>query len=141
MNTYTIKTHRPRNKISKPHFFILNKGINSGKPLEMPCPNCFVCSTETQDEKDLYYRLIYALWQSKAFQPFLRGSVIPFIQLNELKACIQKAVDHANKNPESFCETMEALKKLEEKEKFHSESLRLIRQAKLLIFKKFLRLE
>lgn len=45
MKTFRIKTHRASLTYSEPHFFILNKGLNSGKPLNNPCPNCFVCIT------------------------------------------------------------------------------------------------
>lgn len=38
MKTLLLKTHRPTTTYTKPHFFILNKGLNSGKPLKAPLP-------------------------------------------------------------------------------------------------------
>ena len=46
--------------ISKNHFFILSKGLNAGKPLTEPCPNCFVFHAETEQEKDFYIGLYSA---------------------------------------------------------------------------------
>ncbi|MFN8262621.1 MAG: hypothetical protein U0T07_03775 [Chitinophagales bacterium] len=32
-------------------FFILNKGMNSGKPMKSSCPNCFICIAASEEEK------------------------------------------------------------------------------------------
>ena len=88
MSTFSIKSHRSGVVYSMPHFFILNKGNNSGKPLLAPCPNCFVIQCKTDSEKEQLYWLAYSLWQSKAFYPLLRGSVIPFVVLRDVKSCL-----------------------------------------------------
>ncbi len=139
MNTYTIKTHRNGTKISKPHFYILNKGLNSGKPLENPCPNCFVLTTETEEEKEFYYWLSFGLWQSKAFHLFLIGSVIPFIRIGELKECIRTAEEKANQNLTSYNKIMSAMKLLQKQEQIYIESIKKIKQAKLAVFANYKR--
>jgi hypothetical protein len=88
MCTFLLKSYSPRQEISNPHFFILCKGNNSGKPLLSPCPNCFVISFQSETEKEQAYWLLFCLWQSKTFYPYLRGSVIPFIILRDMKKCI-----------------------------------------------------
>ena len=70
MSSFSIKSHRPGVVYNMPHFFILNKGNNSGKPLLSPCPNCFVIQFQSEEEKEQIYWLSYSLWQSKAFYPF-----------------------------------------------------------------------
>jgi len=85
MCTFILKSYSQKSEIKKPHFFILNKGNNSGKPLSAPCPNCFVIQFQNETEKEQVYWLMYSLWQSKAFYPFLRGSVIPFVVLRDVK--------------------------------------------------------
>jgi len=57
-----IKTYSKGQSISKHHFFILSKGLNAGKPLTEPCPNCFVFHAENEQEKDFYYWLVFCLW-------------------------------------------------------------------------------
>ncbi|WP_371923412.1 hypothetical protein [Flavobacterium sp. HSC-61S13] len=42
MSQILIKTHKKGNLYKGIYFFILNKGLNSGKPLSQPCANCFV---------------------------------------------------------------------------------------------------
>ncbi len=137
MSTYTIKTHRNGTKISKPHFYILNKGLNSGKPLEKPCPNCFVLTTETEEDKEFYYWLTFGLWQSKAFHLFLIGSVIPFIRIGELRKCIQTGADQARTDLKQFRKTVKSLQLLQEKERIIKETLVLIKQAKKAVFAKY----
>ena len=68
------------------HFFILNKGLNSGKPLYEPCPNCFVVIFSNNEDKESYYWLSYSLWKSKFWHQFLVGSVIPFLRIHEFKS-------------------------------------------------------
>ena len=57
MSTFELKTHKTGRTYSNPHFFILNKGLNSGKPLINPCPNCFVVTTSTEEEKNTLFHL------------------------------------------------------------------------------------
>ena len=54
MSTFEIKTHQIGRTYSNPHFFILNKGLNSGKPLTLPCPNCFVIISKNEADKKHY---------------------------------------------------------------------------------------
>jgi hypothetical protein len=42
MQTLKIKTHKMKNTHAGNYLFILSKGLNAGKPLQNPCPNCFV---------------------------------------------------------------------------------------------------
>jgi len=92
---FQLKTYRQGMKIQKHSFFILNKGLNSGKPMNEPCPNCFVCTCPTENEKQKMYWLLFALWQSKEIEYQLIGSVIPFIRIRDLEKIIkQKAQEH-----------------------------------------------
>ena len=49
MTNFIVKTHRKDTSYSKPHLFILNKGLNSGKPQKEPFTNSFVIIFQ-QDE-------------------------------------------------------------------------------------------
>ena len=139
MQTVTIKSHRNGCTYSQPHFYVLNKGMNSGKPLSMPCPNCFVCLVKNETEKEFYYWLSFGLWRSKSFHPYLRGSVIPFIIIRNYCKAINEGANRANANLPEFEKSLAALKFLELKEKQFHENLRLIQDAKRIIFRKALR--
>lgn len=113
--------------------------MNSGKPLENPCANCFAISCNSESDKDFYFWLLFGLWRTKLFHPFLRGTVIPFITLNDLCKCIQTGVEQANNDLEKFNKNIEALKFLDIKEKQFHQKLQLIDEARKMIFNKYRR--
>jgi hypothetical protein len=129
-----ITTYSPGQKRSAFAFYILNKGMNSGKPLEHPCPNCFTFNASDQSEKDLYYWICYGLWQSKSLHPYLNGSVIPFIHLRDLKQVINQASEKALATQANFLKTVEAFKILDQHEKQYHRNFLLISEAKKAIF-------
>jgi len=55
ISTFSIKSHRQGVVYNMPHFFILNKGNYSGKPLSAPCPNCFLIQFQCEKEKEHKY--------------------------------------------------------------------------------------
>jgi hypothetical protein len=132
-----ITTYSPDQKRSPFAFFILNKGMNSGKPLEHPCPNCFTFNAADQAEKDLYYWICFGLWQSKSLHPYLNGSVIPFIHLRDLNQVISQASEKALATPANFLKTVETLKILDQHEKQYHRNLLLISEAKKAIFSNY----
>jgi len=129
-----ITTYSPDQKRTPFAFFILSKGMNSGKPMEHPCPNCFTFNASTQEEKDHFYWICFGLWQSRSFHQHLIGSVIPFLRLNELSQVINQASEKAQASPANFQKTVEALKILNQHEKQYHRNLLLISEAKKAIF-------
>lgn len=85
MFSFKLKTHKLNTAYSEPHFFILNKGNHSGKPMNDPCPNCFVCICSSEEEKEMLYWLVMGLCQGRVFEQYLCGSVIPFVRINDVK--------------------------------------------------------
>lgn len=134
-----IKTHRQGASYNQPHFFILNKGLNSGKPLRHSCPNCFVFMSQSDEESEFFFWLLFGLWRSKAFYPYLKGSVIPYISLNDLKTSIQKSHSLAKIDDSAFQKSVSAMRTLDELEKQYHRNLRLIDDARRSIFQKFIR--
>lgn len=125
-----IKTHKMKNTYAGNHFFILSKGNNSGKPMETPCPNCFVCLCKDEAEKQRLYWLFYGLWQGLYFHPFLTGSVIPFIRLDDLKNVAEIALSKIELQPQQFDKNVSMVQLLNEKAKVVQEQIKLIKQAK-----------
>ncbi len=139
MSSIIIKTHQTGAHYTQPHFFILNKGMNSGKPLKESCANCFVFMLQSAEEREFYYWLLFGLWRSKSFHPFLRGSVIPFISLNDLKMCIRESQEKASHNIQEFQKSVTTLRQLEDLELNYLRSISLIKDAKRAIFYKYMR--
>ncbi len=138
MKTLLIKTHRPTTTYTKPHFFILNKGMNSGKPLKASCPNCFVCLLENPDKVDQVYWIAYALWKSRQLEMFLRGSVIPFITIGEYRKHFLRAIRTAEKKESQLEKLIQTLKLLEIQEQKIHVSLRMIETTRMAFFREFL---
>ncbi len=138
MCTFILKSYCQKSKIENPHFYILNKGNNSGEPLVSPCPNCFVIQFQCEEEKEQVFWLLYSLWQSRAFYPYLRGSVIPFVVLRDMKKCIQEGLERAEANMVQFHKAVEALRSLEEMENKFRQNLKLVQDAKRMLFYKYL---
>lgn len=88
MFSFKLKTHKLNATYSEPHFFILNKGNHSGKPMYDPCHNCFVCICSTEEEKEMLYWLVMGLCQGRVFEQYLCGSVIPFVRINDVKKAL-----------------------------------------------------
>ena len=88
MFSFKLKTHKLNTNYSERHFFILNKGNHSGKPMNDPCPNCFVCICSSEEEKEMIYWLVMGLCQGRVFEQYLCGSVIPFVRINDVKKAL-----------------------------------------------------
>ena len=70
-------------------FYILCKGDNAGKPSLKPWPNSFVVICQNQQYFNFYFWLVYGLFKANKFKASLRGSVIPFINLDDVRTIIR----------------------------------------------------
>lgn len=110
MQNFEIKTHQPGRTYKTPHFFILNKGLNSGKPLAKPCPNYFVVTTTTKAKRESLFCLCLSLKVGQYFSYYLKGSVIPFIGILDAKKVINTALQ--NYEAQQWQMKVEKLKKI-----------------------------
>ncbi|WP_033194674.1 DUF6943 family protein [Ochrovirga pacifica] len=92
MHCFEIKTHRVGMTYDQPHFFILNKGLNSGKPLHNPCPNCFVVTTRSEEDKNTLFHLSMMLQIGGFYAYYLKGSVIPFIGIKDCSKTLKEGM-------------------------------------------------
>ena len=126
MPNFIIKTHRKDTAYSKPHLFILNKGMNSGKPQNTPCTNSFVVIFEKEEDCESIFFVAYSLWQTKFWHQFLIGSVIPFLRLTDFKKEFNPQASLMMVEHEQHLKNVAALKLLEKKEKQYKEDMNLI---------------
>ena len=141
MQTFELRTHRIGRIYSKPHFFILNKGLNSGKPLLKPCPNCFVVTTTTEEDKQTLYHLTMMLQIGDNFAYFLKGSVIPFISIDDCRNTLKNGCKLHSKESIEFQKHIKMVSVINKKEK---ELLRIISKLadlKVSYIKNFLKLK
>ncbi|MBK9327948.1 MAG: hypothetical protein IPM95_01260 [Sphingobacteriales bacterium] len=110
--------------------------MNSGKPLKSSCPNCFVCIAESEELKEQLYWLCFALWYSKAFHYYHKGSVIQYITIDDIKECLSKSLRKSNENKADFQTAISQAQKFEQLETLYEKNLQLVRQARRAIFYK-----
>ena len=130
MQSPKIHSFNPKNQSTSFEFYILSKGLNSGKPLTAPCPNSFVCVCKNEEQKDFYFWLLFGLWKAKYFHPFLTGSVIPFLRISDLKNEVGTQAEIVSKQSGEYKSTIHKVKILEAKEKSIREHLALINDLK-----------
>ena len=109
MLNFIIKTHRVGTIYTKPHLFILNKGMNSGKPQKEPFTNSFVLLFQNEDECESLFFIAYSLWKTKFWHQFLCGSVIPFLRLPDFK---KEFFKHCRADVELLSEAFPSFRKL-----------------------------
>ena len=126
MLNFIIKTHRVGTIYTKPHLFILNKGLNSGKPQKTEFTNSFVIIFQNEEECESLFFIAYSLWQTKFWHPHLVGSVIPFLRLPNFKKEFNPQSRLMMVEHEQHQKNMAALKLLENKEKQYKEDIILI---------------
>ena len=123
-----IKTHRKETVDQENHIYILNKGLNSGKPQKKPFTNSFVIVFSSKEEAEAIYWLIYSLWKANFWHQYLCGSVIPFLRIHEFKKNFIPKLNDMLSNMEQHQKQVEALRIIEIKEKQFKESLVLMEQ-------------
>lgn len=89
IKTYNGKTEEPQE--NETVFFVQSKGLNAGRPLREPKPNCWECRTTRSAD----FEILYIVFESRILENFIRGSVIPFIALTDYKNIITPILKNA----------------------------------------------
>ncbi len=126
MLDFIIKTHKKDTRYSTSHFFILNKGVNSGKPQKEPFTNSFVITFQNETDCENCYFIAYSLWKTNFWHQYLIGSVIPFIRLYDFRKEFNPRCTQAMQEYEQHLKNVAALKLLEQKEKEFQDNINLI---------------
>jgi hypothetical protein len=137
MQNFIIKTHQKGTIYSKPHLFLLNKGMNSGKPQKEPFTNSFVVIFDLEQDCENLYFVAYSLWQTKFWHQHLVGSVIPFLRIHDLKKEFFVKSKIMMEEHEIHVKHIAALKILEQKEKQFHENINLINDMRRVILYRY----
>ncbi|MCP9761513.1 DUF6943 family protein [Lacihabitans soyangensis] len=135
MSKFNIKTFIPGSVNSDFQLYFLSKGLNAGKPLEVPCPNCFVLKCESIEQVKLYKSIGFMLWRKQSFIPYLTGSVIPFIRIDDFRKIFSLGIEQTIDN-RRFTQILTQLQAFEELEKTYIKNLSLIQEAKKALYSK-----
>ncbi len=137
MPNFFIKTHRKDTLYAKPHLFILNKGMNSGKPQKTPFTNSFVVIFQNEVDCESINFVAYSLWKTKFWVQYLVGSVIPFLRLPDFSKEFNTKANTMIQEHEEHQKNMATLKLLELKEKQFHENINLINDLRRVILYRY----
>ena len=137
MPNFIIKTHQKNTVYTKPHLFILNKGMNSGKPQKEPFTNSFVVIFQNETDCENIYFVAYSLWKTNFWHPHLVGSVIPFLRLPDFAKEFNPKASLMMQEHQEHQKNVEALKLLEKKEKQFHENINLINDLRRVILYRY----
>lgn len=133
-----IKTHSQGKMYNQPHFFILNKGLNSGKPFNHYVCNSFVFLADNKEEKEFFYFLLLGLWELRFFRKHLKGSVIEYIRLGDVIDVIDETLNSVNSGNRSFADVQNTLAQIEALQINLQKQLDYLMQLRKSLFHKFL---
>lgn len=130
MSNFQIKTNAPGTSATGHHFYMLNKGNNSGKPLDEACANCFRITLNSEKDRQFYYWLSYALWQADAFKPYLHGSCLQFLTIGHAGQILREAANRAQADRRKHLQSLQLLRDFERQSRIIEKQGQLIRQVK-----------
>ena len=139
MPNFIIKTHQKNAVYRANKIFILNKGMNSGKPQKEPFTNSFVILFQDEQDAETVYWLAYSLWKSKFWHQSLVGSVIPFLRLFDFKNEFYTKASLMMQEHDEHIKNIATLKILEQKEKQFHENINLINELRRVILHRYCR--
>lgn len=137
MLNFIIKTHQKNTIYNQPHIFILNKGLNSGKPQNEPFTNSFVVIFQTEKDCENIYYVAYSLWKSKFWHQNLVGSVIPFLRLSDFKKEFNTKANTMMQEHEAHIKHIATLKLLDQKETQFHQNMNLINDMRRVIVHRY----
>ena len=139
MPNFIIKTHQKDTAYKGYQIFILNKGMNSGKPQKEPFTNSFVILCPDEKDAETVYWLAYSLWKSNFWHQFLIGSVIPFLRINDFKKDFDYKVNEMMQEHELHQKQVQALRLLEQQEDQFHKNIKLISEMRRAILNRYCR--
>jgi hypothetical protein len=137
MPSFIIKTHQPKTSYKGNQIFILNKGMNSGKPQKEPFTKSFVINFANPEDAETIYWLAYSLWKAHFWHQSLCGSVIPFLRIKEFKKEFISKVAELLQEHELHKNQVKALRLLELQETQFQKNILLINEMRRVILQRY----
>ena len=134
-----IKTHSQGKMYNQPHFFILNKGLNSGKPFNHYVCNSFVFLADDENEKEFYYFLLLGIWELRLFRTYLKGTAVEFVRLGDVLDVINETVNSINTGNRVFADVQKSLSQIEVLQSNLNLQLSYLMQLRKSLFHKYLK--
>lgn len=129
--TFEVMTYPNKSNLT-PSFFIQMKGNYAGRPMNKPIHNCVAVYSDSP----YLFELVYLLFKGKKFTIYLKGSVIPFVRINDVREVINIGIEKFNP------EKIKLLKKINLFDMVvsnHKEQIRLYQMAQMAVCIEYLR--
>ena len=139
MEAICIISYRAGMIFSSNAIFILSKGLNAGKPLAKPCPNCFAVEFRTLEDVERFKSLCQILLQSQVFSQYLKGSIIPFLSIRDFRSIVCRYAELVDNLPAEFSHLVEVLSTIEQQEQRNRSMLSLLSQCRMALIADFTR--
>lgn len=137
MPNFIIKTHQKDAVYDGNQIYILNKGMNSGKPQKEQFTNSFVILFQNEEDAETIYWLAYSLWRANYWRQTLVGSVIPFLRIDDFKKSFSSQVNEMLQEQELHKKQIQALRLLEQKEDQFQKNIVLINEMRRVILLRY----
>lgn len=108
IKVFNGKTAEPRE--NETVFYIQSRGNRAGRPIKQPMPNCW----EVRTYRNVDFEILSIVYESKILSVFLRGSVIPFLSLEEYKKIVSPILKKAIHENRIINEHYLQIRKIEE---------------------------
>lgn len=109
-----VRCYHQNTSIPRHSFFILCKGNNAGKPSLTPWPNSFIATCSNEEYYKFFFWLVYGLHQSGKFKVHHRGSVIPYINIQDVQHTIREVAFFIHPDWKRFQEILSSLERCSE---------------------------
>lgn len=128
---YRLLTYPNKSK-GTPTFYIQMKGEHSGRPLKQPIKNCVAVYSDVP----FLFELVYLLFKGRKFEIHLKGSVIPFVRIEDLNEVINEGLKMYSPAKEKL---LVQIKKIDEAVNLYQKQKELLLMAQKAICNEFLR--
>jgi len=129
--------HYQSGTYKNPHFFILSKGLDTGKPLKEPTHNCFVIELQCTSDCEDMEAICNCLWKDKYWHRFFIGSIVPYIGISEFCKYLALKSCELMDDFEEHKKDVKTLKMLLEKEDKLQENMNLINDLRRAILHRY----
>ena len=128
---FTIKTYNPHKPEKLKHgFYVLNKGMNAGKPNHEPYRNSFVIMCDNYAEQTKLYWACQALHLNHRFRPYLHGSCQQTIFIDDVRKVLSEAYRKVNGRNIQLMKTIKHINTLQELARVTEQKHELLVEAK-----------
>ncbi len=104
-----------------------------------PCPNCFVCFTNNEQDKEKLFWLTYGLWQGKVFRGHLMGTAVQYIRKKDVQNVLLFGIEKLKQDPLKAQKNILAVTKIEQQKSNITKQIQLMNELKQVLIMQLLR--